>query len=226
MYYCRPLWRGGRYFRPARRRGCRPGAPSSPASLGDEDVTFRRRAYSLRRSTAKSMACLRSCIFGASVRNSPRWRRSAVLCQYRKRRTCRRSPSYQFPRPHRRSIGEDDTFWGLEAAALWGPFALQGEYAQLDVDLPGGAVRSFQSTSGRTASHLPRTRLSAIPILRSPAGMSKEAGSSAATRPMSKRADGAGRRFTTRCSTAAVAGALWQVVGKYRCPRPERHRIQ
>ena len=35
-------------------------------------------------------------------------------------------------------IGDEDTFWGLEAAALWGPFALQGEYAQLDVELPTG----------------------------------------------------------------------------------------
>ena len=36
-------------------------------------------------------------------------------------------------------IGEEDTFWGLEAATLWGPFSLQGEYAHLDVDLPSGA---------------------------------------------------------------------------------------
>jgi phosphate-selective porin OprO and OprP len=36
-------------------------------------------------------------------------------------------------------IGEEDTFWGLEAAALWGPLSLQGEYGQLDVDLPGSA---------------------------------------------------------------------------------------
>ena len=36
-------------------------------------------------------------------------------------------------------IGDEDTFWGLEAATLWGPFSLQGEYAHLDVDLPSGA---------------------------------------------------------------------------------------
>ncbi len=79
--------------------------------------------------------------FGASVRNSPSWRRSAVLSlrKYRKRRTRGRSPSYQCARPSRGRIGDEDTFWGLEAATLWGPFALQGEYAQLDVDLPGGA---------------------------------------------------------------------------------------
>ena len=35
------------------------------------------------------------------------------------------------------NIGEEDTFWGLEAAGLWGPFSLQGEYARLDVDLAG-----------------------------------------------------------------------------------------
>lgn len=37
-------------------------------------------------------------------------------------------------------IGESDFFWGLEAAAVWGPFSLQAEYAQLDVDLPDGAT--------------------------------------------------------------------------------------
>ena len=37
-------------------------------------------------------------------------------------------------------IGEEDTFWGLEAAGLWGPFSLQGEYARLNVDLPGGTL--------------------------------------------------------------------------------------
>jgi phosphate-selective porin OprO and OprP len=36
-------------------------------------------------------------------------------------------------------IGQEDTFWGLEAAGLWGPFSLQGEYSHLDVDLPSGA---------------------------------------------------------------------------------------
>ena len=45
-------------------------------------------------------------------------------------------------------IGEEDRFWGLEAAGLWGPFSLQGEYARLNVDLPGGSLIRSTSTSG------------------------------------------------------------------------------
>ena len=37
-------------------------------------------------------------------------------------------------------------YWGLQAAGLWGPFSLQGEYARLNVDLPGGStIRSNNS---------------------------------------------------------------------------------
>ena len=47
-------------------------------------------------------------------------------------------------------IGDGDTFWGLEAAALWGPFSLQGEYGSLGVDLPGGEfIRSNPPAAGR-----------------------------------------------------------------------------
>jgi phosphate-selective porin OprO and OprP len=38
------------------------------------------------------------------------------------------------------SIGESDLFWGLEAAGVWGPVSVQGEYGQLEVDLPGGSL--------------------------------------------------------------------------------------
>ena len=38
-------------------------------------------------------------------------------------------------------------FWGLQAAALWGPFSVQGEYARLNVDLPGGAAIPQQQLS-------------------------------------------------------------------------------
>ena len=48
-------------------------------------------------------------------------------------------------------IGDEDTFWGLEAATLWGPFSLQGEYAHLDVDLPSGAFIPSSSSERRTA---------------------------------------------------------------------------
>lgn len=32
-------------------------------------------------------------------------------------------------------IFDQDTFWGLEAAAVWGPWSVQGEYAQLKADI-------------------------------------------------------------------------------------------
>ena len=49
-------------------------------------------------------------------------------------------------------IGDEDTFWGVEAAGLWGPFAIQGEYSQLDVDLPGGTfIRSNNSVGTPSA---------------------------------------------------------------------------
>ena len=38
------------------------------------------------------------------------------------------------------NIGDGDFLWALEAAGVWGPLSVQGEYAQLDVDLPGGAL--------------------------------------------------------------------------------------
>ena len=50
-------------------------------------------------------------------------------------------------------IGNEDTFWGLEAATLWGPFSLQGEYSHLDVDLPSGAfIPTNPPSSGQLAS--------------------------------------------------------------------------
>jgi phosphate-selective porin OprO/OprP len=48
-------------------------------------------------------------------------------------------------------IGDEDRFWGLEAAGLWGPFAIQGEYARLNVDLPDGSlIRSNPTGSTST----------------------------------------------------------------------------
>jgi phosphate-selective porin OprO and OprP len=34
------------------------------------------------------------------------------------------------------AIGNSDTFWALELAGVWGPFSVQSEYGQLDVDTP------------------------------------------------------------------------------------------
>jgi phosphate-selective porin OprO and OprP len=48
-------------------------------------------------------------------------------------------------------IGDGDTFWGLEAAGLWGPFSAQGEYGHLGVDLPSG---DFISSTSPAPGHL------------------------------------------------------------------------
>ena len=48
-------------------------------------------------------------------------------------------------------IGEEDLYWGLQAAALWGPFSVQGEYARLNVDLPGGSTIRGSTSSRATA---------------------------------------------------------------------------
>lgn len=37
-------------------------------------------------------------------------------------------------------IFDQDTFWGLEGAVVWGPWSLQGEYAQLHPDLAPGFI--------------------------------------------------------------------------------------
>ena len=50
-------------------------------------------------------------------------------------------------------IGDGDTFWGLETAALWGPFSAQGEFGHLNVDLPGSAfISSTSPGAGRLST--------------------------------------------------------------------------
>ena len=49
-------------------------------------------------------------------------------------------------------IGESDTMWALEGAGVWGPVSVQGEYAQLEVDLPGGDIIRNVSTGGAAGS--------------------------------------------------------------------------
>jgi phosphate-selective porin OprO and OprP len=50
-------------------------------------------------------------------------------------------------------IGDSDLFWGVEAAGVWGPLSVQGEYAQLEVDLPSGAT--IRNTSTAAANGIP-----------------------------------------------------------------------
>jgi len=111
-------------------------APLFPGFTGDEDLTFAARGFvaPINREVNGVTQVLH---FGASVRT---------------REVGDDQPFYQYGNSARGAdlhlanapvltgrIGDEDTFWGLEAAALWGPFSLQGEYAQLEVDLPGGA---------------------------------------------------------------------------------------
>ena len=47
----------------------------------------------------------------------------------------------------------DDMFI-LEAAFVWGPFSMQGEYAQLEADIPGTSRPSISMTDPRRESHV------------------------------------------------------------------------
>lgn len=45
-------------------------------------------------------------------------------------------------------IFDQDTFWGLEAALVWGPWSVQGEYGQLSSDLAPGFVGASPTYNG------------------------------------------------------------------------------
>lgn len=45
-------------------------------------------------------------------------------------------------------IGESDTYWGLEGAAVWRRFSIQGEYAELSADVP----QTWKRAAGRNIS--------------------------------------------------------------------------
>src|SRR5262245_38091475 len=110
-------------------------APLFPGFTGDEDLTFAARAFGspINRETNGVPQVLH---FGASVRTRDAGN-DQPLFQYGN--NARGADLHLANAPSLTgNIGDQDTFWGLEAAALWGPFSLQGEYAQLDVDLPGG----------------------------------------------------------------------------------------
>ena len=130
--------------------GDRFSASTSPAPLvsgftGDEDTTFAARAgwAPINRETNGVLQVLH---IGGS---------------YRLRESGDDQPFFQYG-PNARGadlhlanapittgrIGEEDRFWGLEAAGLWGPFSLQGEYARLNVDLPGGSLIRSTNTTG------------------------------------------------------------------------------
>ena len=112
-------------------------APLFPGFTGDEDITFAARGTvaPINRETNGVPQVLH---FGASVRTRDRGDDQPFF-QYGN--GARGADLHLANAPVLTGrIGEEDTFWGLEAAALWGPFSIQGEYGHLDVDLPGGAL--------------------------------------------------------------------------------------
>lgn len=102
--------------------------------IGDENVTFAARG---------TIAPINKVVdgdthvlhFGASVRTRDVGDDQPFL-QYRARGADFRMANFLTQTGR---IGDGDTFWGLEAAALWGPFSIQGEYGNLEVDLPSSA---------------------------------------------------------------------------------------
>jgi phosphate-selective porin OprO and OprP len=118
--------------------GDRFNAANNPQPLftgftGDEDVTFAARATvaPINRQVNGVNQVLH---FGASVRTREIGDDQPLL-QY-----TQRGADFNLANNviNTGRIGDEDTFWGLEAATLWGPFSLQGEYSHLDVDLPTG----------------------------------------------------------------------------------------
>ena len=105
--------------------------PLFPGFTGDEDVTFAARATvtPINRQVNGVNQVLH---FGASVRTRDVGNDQPLL-QY-----SQRGADFNLANNviNTGRIGKEDTFWGLEAATLWGPFSLQGEYSHLDVDLP------------------------------------------------------------------------------------------
>jgi phosphate-selective porin OprO/OprP len=113
-------------------------APLFPGFTGDEDLTFAARA-TVAPINRKLNGVNQVLHFGASVRT-----RNAgddePLFQYAARGADLHMTNNTL---NTGRIGDSDTFWGLEAVALVGPFSFQSEYGHLNVDLPTGQfVRS------------------------------------------------------------------------------------
>ena len=109
--------------------------PLFPGFTGDEDVTFAARA-TVTPINRQLNGVNQVLHFGASVRTRDIGNDQPLL-QY-----TQRGADFNLANNviNTGRIGKEDTFWGLEAATLWGPFSLQGEYSHLDVDLPTSAL--------------------------------------------------------------------------------------
>jgi phosphate-selective porin OprO/OprP len=119
-------------------------APLFAGFVGDEDLTLAARAFVLpiHREVNGVPEVL---FFGASVRDRDRGDDQPYF-QYGNRAGGADLHLANAPINTGR-ISEGDLYWGLQAAALWGPFSIQGEYARLNVDLPGGATILSNSLS-------------------------------------------------------------------------------
>jgi phosphate-selective porin OprO and OprP len=134
--------------------GSTANTPLFPGFIAQEDVTFAARA-TVAPINNKVGIDTHVLHFGASVRTRDVGEDQPLLT-YRAR--CNDLHMTNFcvntgAAPGLGGIGDGDTFWGVEAAGLWGPFSAQGEYGHLNVDLPGGAfIPSNPPGSGRLSS--------------------------------------------------------------------------
>lgn len=118
-------------------------APLFPGFIGDEDLTFSARA-TVAPINRKENGVNQVLHFGASVRTRDVGDDQPFL-QYQARGADLHMTNFAL---NTGRISDGDTYWGLEAVALWGPFSFQSEYGHLDVDLPNGAfIRSNSSSN-------------------------------------------------------------------------------
>ncbi|MGH9808855.1 MAG: OprO/OprP family phosphate-selective porin, partial [Terriglobia bacterium] len=117
--------------------------PFFPGFIGDENLTFAARA-TVAPVNREVNGVPQVLAFGASVRTREVGDDASYL-QYRARGADFHMTNFAV---NTGRISDGDTFWGLEAAALVGPFSLQGEYGHLDVDLPGGSFIRNNSAAG------------------------------------------------------------------------------
>jgi phosphate-selective porin OprO/OprP len=132
-----------------------PGAtPLFSGFTGDENFTFASRvtAAPINREVNGANQVLH---LGASVRTRDVGNDQQLL-QYRARGADLHLANF-FINTGR--IADGDTFWGLELAGVWGPFSMQAEYGQTEVDI-------FQGKYARTSS--PTNPPSVNPLLGQP----------------------------------------------------------
>ncbi len=149
MYYAEHFGLAGGVF--GQRFPATQDNPLFPGFTGDEDLTLAARAYAapINRETNGMPQVLH---FGASVRDRQAGDDQPLFAYGNETGNTTRAAELRLTNAPvvTGRIGEEDTFWGLEAAALWGPLSLQGEYGQLDVELPGGAfVRNNPPGTGQ-----------------------------------------------------------------------------